>query len=148
MPRGGCWLRVTEYPLAAVDAAVVLTVSVAVIAAAPTIAGGAVTEHVGAPAPPFGPPVTEQLRATLPVKPPLELIVMVDVALGPGDAMVTAVLLSVKPGGTASSSGEIRLSNFSRLPLLHRVLKKVINASFSWGLNSLKRLAGSRASPS
>ena len=47
----------------------------------------------------MGPPVTAQLRATLPVKPPLGLIVMVDVPLGPGDAMVTAVLLSVKPGG-------------------------------------------------
>jgi hypothetical protein len=55
--------------------------SVAVTAKAPMIAGGPVTEHVGAPAPPFGPPVTEQLRATLPVKPPLGLIVMVDVSL-------------------------------------------------------------------
>jgi hypothetical protein len=44
------------------------------------------------------PPVTAQLRATLPVKPPLGLIVMVDVPLGPGDTMVTAVLLSVNPG--------------------------------------------------
>jgi hypothetical protein len=43
MPRGGCWLRVTEYPLAAVGAALVLTMS----AAAPMIAGGPVTEHVG-----------------------------------------------------------------------------------------------------
>jgi hypothetical protein len=39
------------------------------------------------------PPVTAQLRATLPVKPPVGLIVMVDVPLGPGDTMVTAVLL-------------------------------------------------------
>ena len=34
------------------------------------VAGGAVTEHVGASAAPMGPPETAQLRATLPVKPP------------------------------------------------------------------------------
>ena len=73
-------------------------VSVAVTAIFPVIAGGLVTEHVGASARPMRPPVTAHLRATLPVKPPLGLIVMVDVPLSPGDTMVTAVLLSVNPG--------------------------------------------------
>ena len=112
MPRGGLWLRATELPLAAADAAVVLTVSVAVTAVAPVIAGGVVTEHVGASAPPMGPPVTAQLRATLPVKPPLGLIVMVEVPFGPGDAMVTAVLLKVKPGtgaGTLAGTLTVKL---------------------------------------
>jgi hypothetical protein len=89
--------------LVAVGAAVVLTVSVAVTAVVPTIAGGAVTEHVGASTPPMGPPATAQARDTLPAKPPLGLMVMVDVAFGPGAAMVTAVLLSVKPGGAAGT---------------------------------------------
>jgi hypothetical protein len=78
-------------------------VSVAITAVAPVIAGGAVTEHVGTSTAPMGLPVTAQLRATLPVNPPLGLIVMVDVAFGPGDAMVTAVPLSVKPGGGAGT---------------------------------------------
>jgi hypothetical protein len=73
-------------------------VRVAVTAVFPVIAGGAVTEHVGASAPPMGPPVTAQLRDTLPVKPPLGLMVMVDVPFGPGVAMVTAALVSEKPG--------------------------------------------------
>jgi len=98
-----CWLPIAKWSLAVVDAAVVFTVSVAVTAAAPTIAGGLVTEHVGASAPSIGPPATAQLRATMPVKPPPGVIVMVDVALGPGDAMVTAELLIVKPGGGAAT---------------------------------------------
>ena len=99
--RGGYCVRAALW--VAADAAVVLIVSVAVTAADPVIAGGAVTEHVGASAPPVGPPVTAQLKATLPVKPPLGLIVMVDVTLGPGDAAVIPVLLSVKPGGAAGT---------------------------------------------
>jgi hypothetical protein len=51
----------------------------------------------------MGPSVTEQLKSTLPVKPPLGVIDTVDVALGPGDGMVTAVLLSVKLGGAAGT---------------------------------------------
>ncbi len=78
----GRWLRIAKWLLAVV-AAVVFTVSVAVTAAAPTIAGGFVTEHVGASAPPIGPPATAQLRATAPVKPPPGMIVMVDEALAP-----------------------------------------------------------------
>jgi hypothetical protein len=44
--RGECWLWATESLFAGLDAAVVLTVSVAVTAVAPLIAGGAVTEQV------------------------------------------------------------------------------------------------------
>jgi hypothetical protein len=106
-------------PLAALDAAVVLTVSVAMTAVAKVIAGGAVTEHVGASAPPVGPAVMAQLRTTVPVKPPLGVIVMVDVAFGPGDAIVTAVLLSVKPGGavgTLAGTLTVKLVVALRLP--------------------------------
>ena len=92
---------------AADDAAVVLMMSVAVTAEAPVIAGGAVTEHVGASDAPMGPPETEQLRATVPVKPPRGLIVIVDVPFGPGAAMVTAVLLSMKPGGAVGTAGTL-----------------------------------------
>jgi hypothetical protein len=79
-------------------------VRVAVTAAAPTIAGGVVTEHAGASTAPMGLLAKAQLRATLPVKPPLGLMVMVDVALGPGDAMVMSVPLNVKPGGTGAAT--------------------------------------------
>jgi hypothetical protein len=99
--RGGYCVRAALW--VAVDAAVVLTVSVAVTAAGPVIAGGVVTEHVGVSAPPVGPPVTAQLRATLPVKPPLGLIVMVDVPFGLSAAMVIPVLPSVKPGGAVGT---------------------------------------------
>ena len=64
---------------AAAAAAVVLMVSVAVTAVAPVIAGGAETEHLGASTAPMGLPETAQLKATVPVKPPPGLIVMVDV---------------------------------------------------------------------
>src|ERR1700748_3628644 len=75
--RGGCWLR-SESPFSAFDAAVVLTVRVAVTAVAPVITRGEATEHVGGSATPAGPPATAQLRATVPVKPPLGVIVMVE----------------------------------------------------------------------
>jgi hypothetical protein len=94
---------------------VVLTVSVAVTGALPVVAGGAVTEHVGASAAPTGPPEMAQLRATLPVKPPVGVIVMVDVPVGLGDAMVTAVLLSVKPG--AAGTTMVKLVAPLRLPV-------------------------------
>src|ERR1700733_1349650 len=63
----------------ALDTGVVLTVSVAVTAAVPEIAAGAVTEQVGISTAPAGLPVTAQVRATVPVKPPLGVIVTVDV---------------------------------------------------------------------
>ena len=89
--------------------------SVAVTGVVPEIAGGAVTEHVGASVPPVGPLETAQLSATPPVKPPLGVIVMVEVPLGPGDAMVTAVLLSVKLGG-ATGTKTVKVVVALRLP--------------------------------
>jgi hypothetical protein len=110
-------MATTEPPIAAprvlsaaADAAVVLTVSVAVTGAPPVIAGGAVTEHVGASAAPMGPPEAAQLRVTLPVKPPVGVIVTVDVPLGPGAEMVTAVLLSVKPGAAGTTTVKLVLA--------------------------------------
>jgi hypothetical protein len=82
----------------AVDAAMVLIVSVAVTAAVPEIAAGAVVEQVGALTAPAGRPLTTQVSSTVPVKPPAGVIVIIDVPLAPGDAMLTAVLLSAKLG--------------------------------------------------
>jgi len=106
--RDGNWLRIAGSLLAAVDAAVVLTVSVAVTAVVPVIAGGVVTEHVGTSAPPMGTPVTAQLRATVPLKPADGVMVIVDVALGPEVAMVTAVPLRAKLG-EATGTTKVKL---------------------------------------
>ena len=81
-------------------AAVVLTVSVAVTAAVPVMAGGAATEQVGRSTAVAG-PVTVQESATEPVKPPLGMIVIVEVPLTPGVAMLTVVLVSAKLGAGA-----------------------------------------------
>jgi hypothetical protein len=81
-------------------AAVVLTVSVAVTAAVPVIAGGAATEQVGRSTAVAG-PVTVQESATEPVKPLLGLIVIIEVPLAPGVAMLTVVLVSAKLGAGA-----------------------------------------------
>jgi hypothetical protein len=83
-------------------AAVVLTVSVAVTAAVPVMAGGAATEQVGRSTAVAG-PVTVQESATEPVKPPLGLIVIVEVPLTPGVAMLTVVLVSAKLGAGAAT---------------------------------------------
>jgi hypothetical protein len=80
---------------AAVDPAVVLMVSVAVTAV-PAMAAGAVTEQVGASTEPDGLAVTAHVSATMPVKPPLGVMVMVEVPLAPGDAMLIGPLLIVK----------------------------------------------------
>jgi hypothetical protein len=78
------------YPVAvdAADAAVVLTLSVAVTAAVPVINAGGVTEQLGGSTAPAG-PVT---------KPPAGVIVIIEVPLAPGDAILTAVLLNAKLG--------------------------------------------------
>ena len=78
-------------------------VSVAVTGAVPEIAVGADTEQVGASTTPAGLPVTAQVRATVPVKPPLGVSVIVEVPVAPGDAMLTEVLLSVKLGAGPGS---------------------------------------------
>jgi hypothetical protein len=81
-------------------AAVVLTVSVADTPVIPVMAGGAATEQVGGSTAVAG-PVTVQESATEPVKPPLGLIVIVEVPLAPGVAMLTVVLVSAKLGAGA-----------------------------------------------
>jgi len=81
-------------------AAVVLTVSIADTAVVPVMAGGAATEQVGGSTAVAG-PVTVQESATEPVKPPLGLIVIVEVPLTPGVAMLTVVLVSAKLGAGA-----------------------------------------------
>jgi hypothetical protein len=73
-------------------------VSDAVTAAAPEIAAGAAGKHVGVSTAPDGLSVTAQLNATVPENPPVGVTVMVEMPFAPGDAMLTAVLLSVKLG--------------------------------------------------
>jgi hypothetical protein len=62
--------------VAGVDAAVVLTVSVAVTAPVPEIAVGAVAEQVGGSTADAGLAVTAQVSAKVPVKPPFGVTVM------------------------------------------------------------------------
>jgi hypothetical protein len=95
-------------------AAVVLTVSVAVTAAVPVMAGGAAKEQVGRSTAVAG-PVTVQESATEPVKPPLGVIVIVEVPLTPGVAMLTVVLVSAKFGAGAGGGGEGERSPLLRL---------------------------------
>ena len=94
------WLRkaVSAWPAALGEllAAVVLTVSVVVTAAVPVIAGGAAMEQVGGLTAVAG-AVTVQESASLLEKPPLGVIVIVEVPLAPGEAMLTGVLVSAKP---------------------------------------------------
>src|SRR5580698_3889114 len=78
------------------DAPVVLTVSVAVTAAVAEIAAGWLTEQVGILAAPAGLDVTAHARLTAPVKPPLGVMVMVEVAEAPGAMAVGAVELNAK----------------------------------------------------
>jgi hypothetical protein len=95
-----CWLRkaVAASPVALDEllAAVVLTVSVVVTAAVPVMAGGVATEQVGGSAAVAG-PFTVQESASLLETPPLGVIVIVEVPLAPGEAMLTGVLVSAKP---------------------------------------------------
>ena len=89
---------------ALVDGAVVLMVRVAVPAPAPVIFTGVVAPKlkVGESCAPEGPEVIEAVNATLPVNPPLGVIVTVEVLpdVAPGE-MVTAVPVIVRPGGVA-----------------------------------------------
>jgi hypothetical protein len=82
-----------------------LTVRVAVTADVPEIAAGCVTEHVGSSLAPAGFDVRLQARVTLPAKPPLGVIVIVEVAGVPGTAFVIEAPVSANPGvggGTAA----------------------------------------------
>ena len=98
------WLRkaVAAWPVALDElvAAVVLTVSVVDTAVVPVMGGGAATEQVGGSIAADG-PVTVQESATLAEKPPLGLIVIIEVPLAPGVAMLTGVLVSANLGGGA-----------------------------------------------
>jgi hypothetical protein len=92
-------------PLAVDDIAVVLTVSVAVTGAVPVSDSEAGIEQVGASAAPAGPPLTAQLSATLPVKPPLGDSIIVAVPLVPAVAIVIAeLLLKVKLAGAGTNA--------------------------------------------
>ena len=74
-------------------------VRVEVTAAAPEMAAGWETVHVGGSIAPAGLEVTAQATDTMPVKPPLGVIVTVEVALAPADATLAEVPLSVKRAG-------------------------------------------------
>jgi hypothetical protein len=92
------------YTSAAVVGAVVETVRVAVPALVPVMLTGLVEPKlkVGGYWAPFGLAVTTAVSATLPVKPPLGVTVIVEVfpVVAPGET-VTAVPLTVKLGLTA-----------------------------------------------
>jgi hypothetical protein len=60
---------------------------------------GWLIEHVGGLTVPVG-PVTAQLRATVPVNPPLGVIVIVEVAFPPADGMLMFEPPSVNSGVT------------------------------------------------
>jgi hypothetical protein len=102
------WLgkAVATWPVAFDEllAAVVLTVSIAVTVVVPVMGGGAATEQVGRSTAVAG-PVTVQESATEPVKPPLGMIVIVEVPLTPGVAMLTVVLVSAKLGAGGGAGG-------------------------------------------
>jgi hypothetical protein len=72
-------------------------VSIALTGWVPEIAGGWVTVQVGTSAAPDG-PVTAHVSATLPVKPPLGVTVMVDVVAPPAATAAAAVELSANVG--------------------------------------------------
>jgi hypothetical protein len=104
--------------IAAVELPVVLTVRVAVTADVPEIAAGCVTEHVGISLAPAGYDVRLQARATLPAKPPLGVIVIVELAGVPGTAFVTEVPVSANPGvggGTAAVTVSAMVAVWVRL---------------------------------
>ena len=75
-----------------------LTVSTAVTDLLPEIAAGCAAEQVGGLDVPAG-PVTAQVSTTLPRKPPVGAIVIVDVPFVPAFTLM-GVPLSVKPGVT------------------------------------------------
>jgi len=88
---------------AAIEAAVVFTVSVEVTAPVPDIAAGCVAEQVGMSIAPAGLAVTAHVSATVPVNPPLGVTVIVEVPLAPGDDTLTAVPLRAKLGLTTDA---------------------------------------------
>ena len=99
----------------AVVAAVVFMVIDVVTGCVPEIVAACAAEHVGESVAPDGPEVIAQLRATLPVKPPLGVIVTVDVPVIPGDVMVTAVPLKVNAAGVVDPATVIATAAVSLL---------------------------------
>jgi hypothetical protein len=82
----------------AIEAAVVLTVSLEVTAWVPDMAAGADTAHVGGLAAPGGRPVTAHESDTLPLKPPTGVIVIVEVVEPPAEIAGAASPARVKDG--------------------------------------------------
>ena len=80
----------------------VFSVSVDVTAADPEIAVGCVAVQVGSPTPPVPVAATVQASATLPVKPPPGVMVMVEVAELPG-----VMLLVVEALNENASAGTV-----------------------------------------
>jgi len=113
-------LTLTVYVPSAVPVEVA-TVSVAVTAAAPVIAGGAETEQVGGSFSVLA--ATEHVRATVPVKELLGVTVMMEVPVVPGVAIVIGLLPSTKPGttGMVTTTGMLMLA--VRLPEVPRMLR-------------------------
>jgi hypothetical protein len=79
---------------------------VAVIGEPVTETGEGIAQ-VGGLTAPDGPPVTAQLVVTCPVKPPLGEMVMVELPLPPGDAMVAPELLRKKFCAPTDTSAEV-----------------------------------------
>src|SRR5260370_37343175 len=100
-------------------------VSDVVTAVAPEITAGAAGKHAGMSTAPDGLSVTAQLNATVPENPPVGVTVMVEMPFAPGDAMLTAVLLTVKLG----SAGRV-LGVTGEVPN-HRMLREQAGISYA-----------------
>ena len=76
------------------------------------------TTQVGGSTAPAG-PVTVHASATVPVKPPLGVTVIVDVPVAPGEAMLNAVFVSVKADtGTGADTVTVIDANFKMPAML------------------------------
>jgi hypothetical protein len=94
-----------------------LTVRVVVIADVPEIAAGCVTEHVGSSLAPAGLVVRLQARTTLPAKPPLGVIVIVELAGVPGTALATGVPVSANAGVGGGGTAAITVTATVAIPV-------------------------------
>ena len=96
-PNRGCF----ELRREAVAVPVVLMVSEAVTGVVPEMAEGWLMEQVGISIAAAGLSVSAQVRATVPVNPPLGVTVIVDVAVAPDAEILIALPLSEKEGVAA-----------------------------------------------
>ena len=85
-----------EGTTADLEAPVVLIVSFAVTAFVPVIIAGWATEHVGGSVAPAGLEVSEQVRVTAPVNPPVGVMVIVAVVEPPALTPAAVLLLNLK----------------------------------------------------